>query len=222
MDAHGKKVRAALELLTGRPLDPGDFQGRTLAVEGYEIELTINVRRRAPTDDARRYRAAALAVLAVNPYPVAHCACKVTSRRPGWSPSRGDCQARVVAAVVYRRLMVWRDDRYQDAGPDDLEFLFICGRHRDSHGIDPRLILATIELTDGELVPARKTLETRKAEHEAKWRREEAEREAERRAAVAADPAHVHAPRRNAPDDTKCWDCGADLPPPAGPLKLVP
>ena len=222
----GRKEREALELLTGRPLAPGDFTGRIWAEslgEGLEIEVTINVRRRAPGEEIRRYRGAVLAYLSENPYSVGHCGCQVAPRRGSYTKYKSDCEGRVVAAVVYRLGSVWRDGHDVAAGPDDVRFLFICGRHRASHGTEPRTMLATIELTDGELAPIRKALAKRKAEHEAKWRREEAEREAERRAKVAADPAHVHAPRSNAPNDTKCWDCGADLPPPAPKgLKLVP
>lgn len=211
----GKKERAALELLTGRPLEAGAFSGRLWA-DGFEIEVTVNVRRRPPGDELRRFQAAALAHLADRPYALEHCGCNVMRRGGGWSPSVTHCSGRVVAAVVTR-------PKY--GKPDDLSFLFICGRHRADHGIDAKAIVGTLELTEGLLAPARKALAQRKAEHEARWRQEEAEREAERRAAIAADPRHVHRTRPGGSvptDPPKCWDCAADLPPAPGPLKLVP
>jgi hypothetical protein len=210
----GKKERAALELLTGRPIEAGDFSGRLWA-DGFEIEVTVNVRRRPPGDELRQFQAAALAHLAERPYALEHCGCYVTRRGGGWSPSTTHCTGRVVAAVVTRATFP----------TDALSFLFICGRHRAHHGIDAKKIVATLELTEGLLAPARKALAQRKAEHEARWRKEEAEREAERRAAIAADPKHVHRTRPGGSvptDPPKCWDCGADLPPAPGPLKLVP
>lgn len=214
----GKKERAALELLTGRPLEAGAFSGHLWA-DGFDIEVTVNVRRRPPGDELRSFQAAALAYLAERPYALEHCGCNVTRRGGGWSPTVTHCTGRVVAAVVTRSTL-WRD-----GGPGDLSFLFICGKHRAHHGIAAKAILGTLELTEGLLAPARAALAKRKAEHEARWRQEEAEREAKRRAAIAADPRHVHRTRPGGSvptDPPKCWDCGADLPPAPGPLKLVP
>jgi len=62
------------------------------------------------------------------------------------------------------------------------QFLFICGHHRKSHHIDPRCVLAIVELPSQELAELRKRDEVKAAEWSAKCRAEDEERErAERR-----------------------------------------
>lgn len=166
-DTLGERLLAALEDAFMVRIVPGDYVRKVTAGE-LEIELTVKVRNRIGSDKAAEYQEGALAALRERPGLVRHCGCSTAPKPGSFIRSRGDCRGRVVAAVAYRRLT------------GDIGYLFICGRHRDSHGMAARDILGTVELTDAMLAPIRKADAERQAAFEKQWREEEAQREAER------------------------------------------
>lgn len=168
-------------------------QTTTLVVDAdddTEIEIVATLRRRTPTaTEAAALRAEAIAWLLkehdgkrVNLHSVAHCGC-YKQRRSRFGGGGGPCDGRVVAAVAYRSsfAMGVASSALSSA------FLFICGRHRDSHPIELNRVVGIVELPEPSLAEARRL----NAEEAAAWnaRNREAEKDAEqRRAAEDAIP----------------------------------
>jgi len=141
---------SVVEELAGARLAPGLEVARTIRwdhdAEPLELEIRVLVRR-APLapDKAAELRAAVLADLRERPILVKHCGCDVAPRRGGFGTSRRPCDGRIVAAVVY-----------QAGGRRAV--LFVCGHHRTTHRIPVEQILASVELTAGDLTEARRLL----------------------------------------------------------------
>lgn len=173
-----KLVRALAEQLRGS-IEPGAAWGGEIVMEGdvdLVAEITVRVRRRVTSDAARDFRAAALEALRKDPWRVYHCGCSV--KRRGWIGSHSaDCSGKIVAAVAYRLLV-----------SGDVAFLFVCNRHRDGHKIEPRRVLAAVALAPHDLQPIREEADKAKAALDAKWRAEEAAREAREAAPVPLSP----------------------------------
>lgn len=151
------------------PLAPGLERQTTVRDGELELELVLRVRRSPAHETIVRYRAAALELLGGDRHwLVRHCGCLVQKKAP-YSRHQADCRGAVVAAVAYRRL--------GDSPEDAPQFLFICGHHRKSHHIDPRCVLAIVELPSQELAELRKRDEVKAAEWSAKCRAEDEERE---------------------------------------------
>lgn len=190
MKRDGLTLVAELERQIGR-LSVG-YQGtHTLVADDLEVEIVVKVRRRTDADAAATYRAAALAYVdtvptSADPYPTGGLGvvrqCQGHTARAGW------CTARVVAVVVYKPAF----------GQKETHFRFVCGRHRDKHGVDPKRVLATVELPPSVLAPYRARLAAADAAREAKRiaedRAEAAARECLRAAQEAIDEAAVVAP----------------------------
>jgi hypothetical protein len=164
----GERLLAALEDAFMVRFVPGDSVHKVRAGD-LEIELAIKVRRRMDQAKAADHQQGALAVLHERPGLVRRCGCSTAPKPGSFMKSRRDCKGRVVAAVVYQRLV------------SEVGYLFICGRHRDSHGVAACDVLGVVELTEPMLAAARKADAIKQAEWEKKWREEEAEREAERK-----------------------------------------
>lgn len=157
----------ALQVWAGQ-LAPGLEKRDTFRDGELELELVLKVRR-APSHEAiAKYRAAALEVLGGEKHwLVRHCGCSV-ERRGFFGRRQGDCKGAVVAAVVYRGHLGTQATE---------EFLFVCSRHRTGHPIEPRGVLAVVELPPSLLADLRKRDEVKAAEWSAKWRAEDEARE---------------------------------------------
>jgi len=163
-----------LEVWAGR-LSPGLERRGTIFDQDVEVEISVRVRHRAAPDAIAQYRGAALDRLKQRPYLVRHCGCGVKPRH-SWVKYKSDCTGRVVAAVVYQG---WNDP-LSSPYTSGSGFLFICGRHRETHGVDPKVILAVVELPPSLLAPLHEAAKTRQAEQDRKYREEEEARERER------------------------------------------
>lgn len=159
----------------GGRLEAGAEFGGELIAGDLVVEVSVRVRRRVTRDDARAHREGALAFLRGHAGRVKHCGCWLKGRRSG------QCQGRVVAAVVC-----------SGTSGEKTSYTFICGRHRESHGIDARHILAVVVLDESDLAPIRKQA----ADEDAAYVRRELERNAKALEAALpafADPAGVPA-----------------------------
>jgi hypothetical protein len=119
---------------------------RTFEHGDLELEVVVRVRRLAAPDQIEAYRAAALergGNLAAADH-VGH-GCQVYKQRKGrYGGGGGRCGGKVVAAAVYR----WH-------GGKQPRFRFVCGHHREHHGVDPAELLAVVELPPRLLDPLR-------------------------------------------------------------------
>ncbi|HVY60764.1 MAG TPA: hypothetical protein VHF22_03885, partial [Planctomycetota bacterium] len=109
---------------------------------------TLRVRRNVTHDDRRSYREGALAYLKQHAHLSERCGCSVTRKRWGGGTTSDRCSARPAHVVV-------------TAATDDAEFdyHFVCGRHRDKHGIKPAYVLGVVDLSEHDLAPLRKQAE---------------------------------------------------------------
>jgi hypothetical protein len=149
---------------------PGLEHSRVLRTDdGLEVEVSIRVRRRLDADRAAELRAEVLAYLRQpngltgipNAIEVEHCGCTLNRKPGGFSSSGGPCDGRVVAAVVY----IW--ERWNQQPPRN-SFRFICGRHRETHRIDPTTIVGVVELPAHTLAEAHELAHAQRV----KWQRE--------------------------------------------------
>lgn len=156
----------ALTTWAGHHLTPG-LERKTTFVDGeLELELTLKVRRHAPHEAIAKYRAAALELLGGEQHwLVRHCRC-TTQRKALFSRYKAECRGAVVAAVAYRGFLT-----------EQPQFLFVCSRHRERHGLEAKALLAVVELPARELAELRKRSDVEKAKWDAKHRAEDEARE---------------------------------------------
>jgi hypothetical protein len=156
------RLLAELASWGGGSFRPGlERQGVVRTEDGLEVEISIRVRRHTGAAQAAELREAALAWLREtvvgmpNAFEAERCGC--------YLKSGGRCEGRVVAVVVSRLLVTGSNC-----------FRFICGRHRQTHGIDPTRIVGVVELPEHTLAEARDLVKrwtaAREAERQAKIR----------------------------------------------------
>lgn len=132
----GARLLAALEAYHQRGLRVGDEFRDVIYAGDLEVEIAVRVRARQPGAVIVEQRAAALAYLGQHLQEAQGCAVYTKPRGPfGHFGSGKQCKAKITAAVVYL-----------DPPPDAPSYHFVCGRHREKHGIDPRRVLAVVEL----------------------------------------------------------------------------
>jgi hypothetical protein len=185
LELHGKggadmkpresQLAAALQELAPRGyFKVGQELTRTIEDGDLELEVVVRVRRRAQADQIAVWRAAALEQGGcIKDGRPAHThvgyGCEVHTKRKGLFGKGSDrCRGKVVAAVVVDTTFT---------GP---RFVFVCGRHRERHGVDPSLIGAVLELPPRLLDPLR-------AEHARLRREREAREDALERAGLCRD-----------------------------------
>ncbi len=151
-------LRELAEQLRGSVEVGAEWQGEIVA-DDLVAEVTVKVRRRVSSDAERAFREQALGALRKDTFRVRHCECYVTRR--GWRSYQAPCSGRVVASVVTGGLAASES------------FRFVCSRHRDAHGVDPRYVLGTVSLSERELRPIREQSEKDRIAWEAKCRQEE-------------------------------------------------
>lgn len=152
-------VIAALTHLCGGRLLVGDESSHTLNNGELVIEVTVRVRNRVTDEIAVAYRAQALAELVAHPFRVEHCRCVINKGKRGLFNSERDCSGRVVAVVVSKSV-------YSSKEP---KFTFVCVRHREKHGEDPKRVLAVVDLPGFELVRIRQLLELKRKADDARY-----------------------------------------------------
>lgn len=126
----------------GGTFRPGlERQGVVRTDDGLEVEITIRVRKHTGAAQAAELRAKALAYLRESPFASPNA---LEAERCGcYLRNGGRCEGeRIVAVVVYGA-----EGRYG--------FRFICGRHRQAHGIDPRAVAGVVELPEHTLAEAK-------------------------------------------------------------------
>jgi hypothetical protein len=195
MPKNDKRLLSDLAAWFGGALDVGDHRHGVLSTEDLDVEVTVRVRRRVSSDDARRYRDDVLAHLRQRPGLVRHCGCQVIARSQWLGKKQRDCAGSVVAAIVYRpgsRMTPATSSFVSAAG--DLAFLFVCSAHRTNHGIDASHVLATIELPPSSLVEIRQLDKVRQEQRDAEYWAEQQQREADRRREEAAEAAAAAPP----------------------------
>jgi hypothetical protein len=127
----------------GGTFRPGlERQGVVRTEDGLEVEISIRVRRHTGAAQAAELREEALAWLreTVAGYPNAFQA----ERCDCYLRSGGRCDGRVVAVVVHRLFLTTGSNCFR----------FICGRHREKHGIEPSRVVGVVELPEHTLVEA--------------------------------------------------------------------
>lgn len=99
-------------------------------------EVTVTIRRHVDAAARTAVIDGAMLELERNPRRALFC-----NGRPG----RASCEARVIAVVAWET-MSWTPSR-----PVELRFQFVCGRHREHHGISAAAIRGTVDLTPAQL-----------------------------------------------------------------------
>jgi hypothetical protein len=148
----------------GGTFRPGLEQRRVVRTDdGLEVEISIRVRRYTGAAEAAQLREEVLAYLRSSPfgYPNAHeaerCGCYLNSG--------ARCEGkRVVAVVVYSGGLA----RLRGEEGTGHCFRFICGRHRQTHGVDPARVVGVVELSEHSLAEARDIMKRQRAEEEAR------------------------------------------------------
>jgi hypothetical protein len=136
-----------LEAYLGEPLTAGDRKKFAITVDGLTLDIEVRARPAQTTDEITQFRNELLDEIAGGrrrsqsyrfvTYPgeiAGFVRCEAYTHGRSSACSHG-CSSHAAAAIVYRA----------SATPGNL-FLLVCGRHRDSHGINARAVLATIEL----------------------------------------------------------------------------
>jgi hypothetical protein len=167
----------------GRSLEPGDDRRGVIVTGELEVELSVRVRRRVLPETAQDYRAAALKRLEEKPYLVRHCGCHVMAKSSWGGRRQRDCKGRVTAVVVYRPA----------GSPSGVEFVFVCSKHREAHGVDATRVLGLVELPPPALADTIRRADAQQAQRDAEYRVEQEQREREyreqrARAVAAAAP----------------------------------
>lgn len=169
-----------LEAWSGRTFRPGlEHKGvlrDAVSGEALEVEITVRVRRHTGAAQAAELREEALAWLreTVAGYPNAfeaeRCGCYL--KGGSWPKGGGGrCEGRVVAVIVYRLFTTTGDNCFR----------FICGRHREKHGIEPSRVVGVVELPGHTLLEAHDLVK--------RWT---AAREAERQAMIGEHRQGAH------------------------------
>lgn len=125
------------ELAAGRSF------GGEIVVGDLVATMSVRVRRRVHQADAVAYRTGALAQLQLHLHLARHCGCRVMPR--GAFRHESDCEGKITAVVVYTSPHA----RIDAPAPS---YLFVCGRHREVHRVDPRHVLAIVDLPEADLV----------------------------------------------------------------------
>lgn len=135
-------LTALAERLRGSPTAGANFAGQ-LHVDDLVVEISVRVRRAAPVAG---YMIAALQLLALQPYLVAHNCRETTSRRT-YGGSRHSCRNAITSAVVHPR----------GTGAEGFFFRFVCKAHaRAREALGGADFLAVIDLPRARLVEFRR------------------------------------------------------------------
>lgn len=159
----------ALEAWLGADkLTVGARAARTLSFRGLDFEIAVNVRRAVGVAEVRELRQQAIDWLTKEPYRVDHCGC-TKSRKERYANYHGTCTNPIVAAVAFRGMTF----PYNREKPFETRFRFVCGVHREHHGLDLAAVLAVVELGATSLEPVRKLRAAERALAERRHRDEQ-------------------------------------------------
>lgn len=160
----GNPVIESLRAL-GLRIEPGAEQRLRFSDGDLEVEISVLIRPKVTRSEVVSLRDEALAWLeARSPqgwtqaFRARRCACWLTTRSK-FSGRERQCSGAVAYVVV--------------SSAAALPFHFVCARHKERHGVDPKYVKAVIELPPALLSPILRRAKAKQRERDKKYMRDD-------------------------------------------------